>query len=71
MDRLRAILTCAETGWLREVGDTLPLGLALTAGYLLATLAMLAVLLARQPVLHLPGNVCSGAQPRRRCWFWR
>ena len=49
-----AILGCAQAGWLREVGDTLPLGLALTTGYVLATLAMLAALFARPPVLHLP-----------------
>ena len=47
MGRLALILDCAGQVWRVGLGDPDRLGLVLTAGYLLATLAMLAVVLSR------------------------
>ena len=47
MGRLALILDCTQQVWRVGLGDPDRLGLILTAGYLLATLAMLAVVLSR------------------------
>lgn len=54
MDRLGLIVDCAGQVWRVRLGDPDQLGLLLTAGYVLATLAMLAVVVSHAATLSLP-----------------